>query len=52
MTRPTTQQAILDVWAKKPLDFEPGAQWQYSNTNYTIAGLIVEQVSGKTWKSH
>jgi D-alanyl-D-alanine carboxypeptidase len=47
MTRPTTQQAILDFWAKKPLDFEPGTQWQYSNTNYTIAGLMIEQVSGK-----
>ena len=23
----------------KPLDFEPGTKWQYSNTNYTIAGL-------------
>jgi D-alanyl-D-alanine carboxypeptidase len=47
MTRPTTLQAILGIWAKKPLDFEPGTQWQYSNTNYTIAGLIIEQVSGK-----
>lgn len=47
MTHPTTLQAILDIWAKKPLDFEPGTQWQYSNTNYTIAGLIIEQVSNK-----
>jgi D-alanyl-D-alanine carboxypeptidase len=42
----TTSQHILDVWAKKPLDFEPGTRWQYSNTNYVIAGRIVEQVSG------
>jgi CubicO group peptidase (beta-lactamase class C family) len=41
----TTQQ-ILDGWAKKPLDFEPGTQWQYSNTNFVIAGRIVEQVTG------
>jgi CubicO group peptidase (beta-lactamase class C family) len=47
MTHPTTMQAILDTWAKKPLDFDPGTQWQYSNTNYAIAGLIVERVSGK-----
>jgi D-alanyl-D-alanine carboxypeptidase len=46
MMVPTTAQHILDVWAKKPLDFEPGTQWQYSNTNYVIAGRIVEQVSG------
>lgn len=38
---------ILDQWATKPLDFEPGTQWQYSNTNYVIAGLIIEKVSGQ-----
>jgi len=47
MEQPTTAQAILDTWAKKPLDFEPGMQWQYSNTNYVIAGEIVEKVSGQ-----
>ena len=46
MREPTTSQHILDVWAKKPLDFEPGTRWQYSNTNYVIAGRIVEKVSG------
>jgi D-alanyl-D-alanine carboxypeptidase len=47
MTRPTTVQHILDTWAKKPLDFAPGTQWQYSNTNYVIAGVIVEKVAGE-----
>jgi CubicO group peptidase (beta-lactamase class C family) len=46
MLAPTTAQHILDVWGKRPLDFDPGTQWQYSNTNYVIAGRIVEQVSG------
>ncbi len=46
MLQPTTAQHILDQWARKPLDFEPGTKWQYSNTNYVIAGLIVEKVSG------
>jgi CubicO group peptidase (beta-lactamase class C family) len=46
MMTPAGAQHILDVWAKRPLDFEPGTQWQYSNTNYVIAGRIVEQVSG------
>ena len=39
-------QQILDTWAKKPLDFEPGTQWQYSNTNFVIAGCIVEKITG------
>src|SRR5215469_13666760 len=47
MMKPTTAQSIIDTWAKKPLDFEPGTQWQYSNTNFVIAGMIVEKVSGK-----
>ncbi len=46
MMVPTTAQRILNEWGKKPLDFDPGTQWQYSNTNYVIAGRIVEQVSG------
>ena len=47
MMKPATAQQILDTWAKKPLDFEPGTQWQYSNTNFVIAGLIVQKVSGE-----
>lgn len=45
MRQDITAQHILDVWGKKPLDFAPGTRWQYSNTNYVIAGRIVEQVS-------
>ncbi|HUY14468.1 MAG TPA: serine hydrolase domain-containing protein [Terriglobia bacterium] len=40
-------QSFRDVlFAKKPLNFAPGAEWQYSNTNYAIAGTILEKVSG------
>ncbi len=46
MLHPESSQQILDTWAKKPLDFEPGTQWQYSNTNYVIAGRIVEVITG------
>jgi CubicO group peptidase (beta-lactamase class C family) len=46
MLKPVTAQAIVDEWARKPLDFEPGTKWQYSNTNYVIAGMIVEKASG------
>jgi D-alanyl-D-alanine carboxypeptidase len=46
MLQPTNAQKILDSWARKPLDFDPGTKWQYSNTNYVIAGLIIEKASG------
>ena len=44
--QPTTADKIMDQWARKPLDFDPGTKWQYSNTNYVIAGVIVEKASG------
>ncbi|MCP3733331.1 beta-lactamase family protein [Sphingomonas sp. RP10(2022)] len=47
MEKPTTPQAIVDRWAKKPLDFAPGTQWQYSNTGYVVAGLIAEKAAGE-----
>jgi D-alanyl-D-alanine carboxypeptidase len=46
MLEPVTAQKILDRWARKPLDFDPGTKWQYSNTNFVIAGVIVEKASG------
>jgi D-alanyl-D-alanine carboxypeptidase len=46
MEKAITPQAILDHWAKQPLDFEPGTKWQYSNTNFEVAALIVQKVSG------
>jgi CubicO group peptidase (beta-lactamase class C family) len=46
MEKDISADKILDIWARKPLDFDPGTQWQYSNTNFVIAGLIIEKVSG------
>src|SRR5687767_6724363 len=46
MQRPAPAREIMQRWAGKDLDFEPGSQWQYSNTNYVIAAAIVERVSG------
>ena len=46
MLQPITAEKIMDQWARKPLDFDPGSKWQYSNTNYVIAGVIIEKVSG------
>ncbi|MFH8796155.1 serine hydrolase domain-containing protein [Streptomyces sp. NPDC017941] len=34
----------------KPL-FEPGTDHDYSNTNYVLAGLIVEKVGGRTYEA-
>ena len=46
-THATTAQKIVHEWATKPLDFDPGTQYQYSNTNYNIVGLVIEKVTGQ-----
>jgi D-alanyl-D-alanine carboxypeptidase len=46
MMKPASPEEILKGWAQKPLDFEPETKWQYSNTNYVAAGVIVERLSG------
>jgi D-alanyl-D-alanine carboxypeptidase len=45
MLKPINPRAIVARWADQPLDFPTGSAWQYSNTGYTIAGLIAEQVA-------
>ncbi|MGH9703351.1 MAG: serine hydrolase domain-containing protein [Candidatus Acidiferrales bacterium] len=47
MLKPVTAQEIMERWARKPLDFEPGTRWQYSNTGFVIAGAIIEKASGE-----
>ncbi|GAB7039785.1 MULTISPECIES: serine hydrolase domain-containing protein [Catenuloplanes] len=37
--------------AHPPL-FAPGTSWSYSNTNYTVAGMVIERVTGKPWHAH
>jgi D-alanyl-D-alanine carboxypeptidase len=32
--------------------FAPGTRWDYSNTNYLLAGMVVERVTGKPWAEH
>jgi D-alanyl-D-alanine carboxypeptidase len=47
MSHPTSVAAILADWARQPLSFDPGNDWQYSNTGYVVAGRIIELAAGK-----
>src|SRR3954469_18747431 len=47
MLKPVQPREILEGWARKPLDFDPGTKWQYSNTNYVLLGQIVQKASGQ-----
>ncbi len=44
-----TQEDVLQIVTRqKHLNFDPGEQWLYSNSGYTLLAIIVERVSGKT----
>ncbi|MBH1934159.1 beta-lactamase family protein, partial [Streptomyces sp. AV19] len=38
---------ILDLALKHKAHFAPGTKWEYSNTNYLLAGLIIQKVTGR-----
>ncbi len=46
MRENVTPKQIMGRWASQPLDFEPGTRWQYSNTGFVLAAMIVEKASG------
>lgn len=48
MAAPTTPQAIMAKWGQQPLNFTPDQRWEYSNTNYVIAGQIAEKACGQS----
>jgi D-alanyl-D-alanine carboxypeptidase len=41
---------LLDLAAAKPPLFAPGTSFSYSNTDYTLLGLIIERVTGGSWR--
>jgi CubicO group peptidase (beta-lactamase class C family) len=41
---------MMAYLAKKPLDFEPGMDWRYSNSGYSVLGFIISKVSGMAYE--
>lgn len=39
-----TPQQLLDYAKALPVDGAPGETWNYSNTNYVLLGMVIEQV--------
>jgi CubicO group peptidase (beta-lactamase class C family) len=37
------------IFSDKPLDFQPGEKWDYSNLGYDVLGYLLEKVSGQTY---
>ncbi|NEA61281.1 serine hydrolase domain-containing protein [Streptomyces sp. SID12488] len=44
----TPDEIVKIAMGHKP-EFTPGASWSYSNTNYTIAGMVIKKVTGNSY---
>lgn len=42
--------ATMERFKNKPLDFQPGEKYTYSNSNYLTLGYVVEKASGKSYE--
>jgi D-alanyl-D-alanine carboxypeptidase len=45
-TEPITGDQLLDAALKRPPQFAPGTAIRYTNTNYVVAGLLIEKLTG------
>jgi CubicO group peptidase (beta-lactamase class C family) len=45
----TTPEKLVARFRDKPLDFEPGTKWNYSNSGYVLLGYLIEKINGQTY---
>jgi CubicO group peptidase (beta-lactamase class C family) len=51
MTHPETVESMIARFKAKPLQFEPGSKFHYSNSGYFLLGAVIEKVSGTTYEA-
>jgi CubicO group peptidase (beta-lactamase class C family) len=42
-----TPDDVIEIAHSRPMDFEPGTGWFYSNTGYYLLSMIVERIEGR-----
>ncbi|MCB9305238.1 MAG: serine hydrolase [Lewinellaceae bacterium] len=47
-----TPAGMVDFFKNEPMDFDPGTQWNYSNSGYFLLGYIIEKVSGQSYATY
>jgi CubicO group peptidase (beta-lactamase class C family) len=46
---PNTPEQIVATFRDKPLDFEPGTKFSYSNSGYVLLGYLIEKITGASY---
>ncbi len=49
---PASPETIIRVMLGKPLDFDPGERYAYSNYGYCLLGRVIEKVSGQSYEDY
>jgi len=47
-----TREELQQLYSQRQAAFAPSVRWKYSNLGFSIAGLVVEQVSGQRWADY
>lgn len=48
--RTWSPRELVAISTARPLGFEPGSSWSYSNTGYVVLGLLIEKITGEPYQ--
>jgi CubicO group peptidase (beta-lactamase class C family) len=46
---PATPEQLVERFRDKPLEFQPGEKWSYSNSGYVLLGHLIERICGQSY---
>jgi CubicO group peptidase (beta-lactamase class C family) len=46
----TTPEQVVAQFRDRPLEFQPGEDWNYSNSGYILLGYLIEKISGESYE--
>ena len=47
-----TKEQLRTLMSERQAPFSPEVRWKYSNLAFSVAGLVIEAVSGQTWADY